>query len=101
MVGAILRYPALSTIAPLSAHPVEWGPILLLLRVGNELLLWVLGMLRVVLRWYLRLAVVVLLQEWIEIVLVLLVRGGQMRAGALMPVLVSLETLALLQLLLC
>jgi hypothetical protein len=51
-----LRYPALSSIAPLSADPVEWGPILLL-RIRSVLLLWMLRMLRVVFRWYLRLVV--------------------------------------------
>lgn len=104
VVGAVLRYPALGSIAPLSAHPVEWGPILLLLRVGDELLLLllllrVLGMLRVVLGRHFR--VVVLLQEWVEVVLVLLGRRGQMQAGALVPLLLRLDTLVLLGLLLC
>jgi hypothetical protein len=106
VVGAILRYPALGSIAPLGAYPVEWGPVLLLLlllllRVGDELLLWVLRVLRVVLWWYLRLVACVLLQERVEVVLVLLSRGGQMRTGALMPLLAGVESLVLLQLLLC
>ena len=92
-----MRYPALGAIAPLSAHPVEWGPILLL-GVGDELLL-LLGMLRVVLERHFR--VVVLLQEWVEVVLVLLGRRGQMRARALVPLLLRLETLVFLGLLLC
>lgn len=56
-----MRYPALSSIAPLCAYPVEWGPVLLLLRVGNKLLRWMLRVLWIVLWWYLRLAVSVLL----------------------------------------
>jgi hypothetical protein len=96
VVGAILRYPALSSIAPLCAYPVEWGPVLLALRIGGELLLLLLllGMLRVVLGRYLRLVGAVLLEKGIEIVLVLLVRGGQMRAGPLLPLLRGLETMA-------
>jgi hypothetical protein len=49
------------------------------LRVDDELLL-LLWMLRIILGRYLRLVMDVLLQKRIEIVLVLLVRGGQMRA---------------------
>ena len=99
VVWTVLGYPALSLIAPLCAYPVEWGPIvLLLLGVGDKLLL-LLWVLRIVLGRYLRLAVVVLLQERVK-VLVLLVRRGQMRARPLVPLL-SLKTMRLLQLLLC
>jgi hypothetical protein len=89
----------LGSIAPLCAYPVEWGPILLALRIRDKLLL-LLGVLRKVLGRYLGLAMVVLLQERIEIVLVLLGRGGQMRAGPLLPLLRGLETVGVLQLLL-
>jgi hypothetical protein len=80
LVGTILGYPALCLVAPLSADPVEWGPIVLvLLRVRDELVLR-LRRVWIVLWRYLRLAMVVRLQKGVEVVLFLLVRGGQMRA---------------------
>lgn len=80
LVGTILGYPALCLVAPLSADPVEWGPIVLvLLRVRDELVLR-LRRVWIVLWRYLGLAVVVRLQKGVEVVLFLLVRGGQMRA---------------------
>jgi hypothetical protein len=90
LVWTVLGYPALCLVAPFCAYPVEWGPIV-------RLLLW---MLRIVLGRHLRLAVAVLLQKRIE-VLVLLVRRGQMRARALPLLLGALQTVVLLQLLLC
>jgi hypothetical protein len=100
VVGAILGYPALGSIAPLCAYPVEWGPILLALRIRSKLLL-PLGVLHKVLGRYLGLAVSVLLQERIEVVLVLLGGRGQMRAGPLLlPLLRGWDAVGVLQLLL-
>ena len=74
-----LRYPALGAIAPLSAYPVEWGPVVLLLLRVARVLRWVLLRmpLGIVLGRYLRL--VFLLEERVKVVLVLLSGGGQMR----------------------
>jgi len=92
LLGAVLIYPALGRIAPLGAYPAKWGPIVLfLMRLGNKLLLRLLPVLLIldVLGRYLGRLVAVFLQEWIEIVLVLLVGGGQMRGRplVLMPLL--------------
>lgn len=109
VVGAVLRqlgYPALGAIAPLSAYPVEWGPVvlllLLLLRIAASVLrrMLLLMSLGIVLGRHLGLAMVFLLQKRVEVVLVLLGRRGQMRTAALLPVLASLQTLGLVQLLL-
>lgn len=83
LFGAIAVYPALSAIAPFGVDPSEWGPIvcllLLLLRIiGCKLLLLVLLICDVLWRWRGRVAVLVL-QEGIQIVLVLLLRRGQVR----------------------
>ena len=100
VIWAVLRYPALRLVAPLSAYPAKWGPIVLLL-----LLLLLLGK---VLGRHLGLVVPVALQKRVDVVLVLLRRRGQMRAGALrVPLLLlllllrGLETAVVLQLLLC
>jgi hypothetical protein len=91
----------LGAIAPLGAYPVEWGPaVLLLLGAGGELLL-LLGMRRIVLGRHLGLVVALLLQERVEIVLVLLVGGGQMRTRALVPLLRWVQAVLLVQLLFC
>jgi hypothetical protein len=103
VIRRVLRYPTLCPVAPLSAYPVERGPILLLLLlllllgVSRELLL--LGVLWVVLRRHLGLVALVL-QERVEIVLVLLGGDGQMRARALVPLLRRVQALLLVQLLL-
>ena len=100
VIWAVLRYPALRLVAPLSAYPAKWGPIVLLLL----LLLLLLGK---VLGRHLGLVVPVALQKRVDVVLVLLRRRGQMRAGALrVPLLLllllrGLETAVVLQLLLC
>lgn len=89
LVGAVLRqlrYPALGLIASLSAHPVEWGPIVLLLVRRRHKLLLLLLVLHV-LGWYLGRVARVLLQKGIQVVLFLLVRRRQMRAGPLVLIL--------------
>lgn len=91
-------YPALGLVAALCAYPVKWGPtVLFLMRIRailrELLLIWhVFG-------WHLGCSAAVLLQKRIEVVLVLLVGRGQMRAGLLarMPLLGPLETVALVR----
>ena len=76
----VIYYPALTTpIASLRAHAVKWGPIVW--GAGRKLRRMAL-VLRVFGR-YLGRRLVFLLQEWIEVVLVLLVGGREMRAGSL------------------
>ena len=64
LLGAVAVYPALRMVTPTSfgVYPVEWGPILLLTRVGREL--WVLLLIRAVLWQRLRF-LFVLLQVWV------------------------------------
>lgn len=75
-------YPALGLIASLRAYPAKWGPtVLFLARIGNKLLLLLLDLLVLeIFGRHLGRVVAVLLEEGIEIVLVLLIRRGQMRA---------------------
>lgn len=96
---AVALYPALRVITPLRVHSSEWGPIVLsLLRVGRKLL--GLALVLHVFGRHLGRRAVFLLQEWVEVVLLLFVRGWQMRAGplALAP-LRSLQPAVLLRLL--
>jgi hypothetical protein len=88
LVWAVVGYPALRAIAPPGVDANEWGPpVLLLVRVVRRKLLPVLRMqLLLVCNVFwrrLRRVVVFLLQKWIQVVLVLLVRRGQMRTGPL------------------
>jgi hypothetical protein len=85
LLGAVvlLIYPALRVITPTSfgVYAGDWGPKLLLVRIRCKLrrvrLVWA------VFRGRLRRVVVVVLQERVQVVLVLLVRGGQVLAGPL------------------
>lgn len=79
MFGAVVVYPALGVITSLRAHSSEWGPIILLLKRVGRVLLRMLLKLRVFWR-DVRLLVFVL-QKGVEVVLVVLVRGCEMRAG--------------------
>jgi len=90
LLRAVLVYPALGRIASLRAYPVKWGPIVRLLqlfltRLRRKLLRLrqVLLVLDVLGRYLGR---IVFLQEGIEVVFVLLVRGGQMRSRPLVLV---------------
>lgn len=83
--GAVVVYPALGVITSLGGHPSEWGPIILVLVRAGRVLLRMLLELRVLGR-HARL-LVFLLQERVEVVLVVLVRGCELRAGpAVLPV---------------
>ena len=87
----LLVYPALAVIAALRAHSSEWGPVvLLLLRIWRILLrvlllLLLMALERCVFGRHLRM-LVLLLQKGVEVVLVVFVRVGEMRAGSLLPV---------------
>ena len=88
LLRAVLVYPALGRIAALRAYPVKWGPIVLLLflaRLRRKLLRLrqILLVLDVLGRYLGR---IVFLQEGIEVVFVLLVRGGQMGSRPLVLV---------------
>lgn len=88
LLRAVLVYPALGRIASLRAYPVKWGPIVRLLfltRLRRKLLRLrqVLLVLDVLGRYLGR---IVFLQEGVEVVFVLLVRGGQMRSRPLVLV---------------
>jgi len=88
LLRAVLVYPALGRIASLRAYPVKWGPIVRLLflaRLRRKLLRLrqVLLVLDILGRYLGR---IVFLQEGIEVVFVLLVRGGQMRSRPLVLV---------------
>jgi len=90
LLRAVLVYPALGRIASLRAYPVKWGPIVRLLqlfltRLRRKLLRLrqVLLVLDVLGRYLGR---IVFLQEGVEVVFVLLVRGGQMSSRPLVLV---------------
>lgn len=91
-------YPALGLITPLCVYSSEWGPIVFaLVWVGRKLRR--MGLVLRVLGWHLGGVAVLLLQKGVEVVLVLLVRRGQMRAGPLPLVPLSgLQTVGLLRL---
>ena len=81
--AVVLVYPALSVITSLRAHSSEWGPIVLVLvwiwRILLRMRLLMALELRVLGRhlWLL----VLVLQKRVEVVLVVLVRGCEVRAG--------------------
>lgn len=78
---AVLLYPAIAPRIP-RAHSSEWGPVVLaLVRAGREL--WRMRLVLHVLRGHLRRRVVVVLQKGVEVVLLVLVGGWEMRAGPL------------------
>lgn len=81
LVGAVVFYPALLLVATFGAYPVEWGPVLTLVRVRAKLL----GMLLVlnILWWHFR-CISVLLEERVQAwaAFVLFDRSGQLLLGA-------------------
>lgn len=103
LLRAVLIYPALGRIAALGAYPAKWGPIVLfLVRRRHKLLLRLLQLLLVldVLGRHLGRLVVVFLEEGVEVVLVLLVGGGQVGRRALVVLMPLLRTTVFLRLVL-
>lgn len=103
LLRAVLIYPALGRIAALGAYPAKWGPIVLfLVRRRHKLLLRLLQLLLVldVLGRHLGRLVVVFLEERVEVVLVLLVGGGQVGRRALVVLMPLLHTTVFLRLVL-
>lgn len=103
LLRAVLIYPALGRIAALGAYPAKWGPIVLfLVRRRHKLLLRLLQFLLVldVLGRHLGRLVVVFLEERVEVVLVLLVGGGQVGRRALVVLMPLLHTTVFLRLVL-
>lgn len=102
LIGAVVVYPALGLVAALSADPAKWGPtILFLMRVGSKLLVLLVALLVcTIFGRHLGRLVAVLLQKRIQVVLVLLVGDGQMRAGflALLPLLCGAQSVIVLRL---
>jgi hypothetical protein len=97
MFWAVAVYPAL-LVAPLRAHSSELGPTVLSLERGSGRKL---RRVALILHVFGRHLGCFLLEEWVEIVLVVLVGGREMRAGSLALVpLRSLQSSVLLRLLL-